>query len=406
MNYQTHTFANGIRLIHRQVPNMVAHFGILMNTGSRDEKPAQHGMAHLVEHMLFKGTKKRKAYHILSRMEDAGGEINAYTTKEETAVYTSFMKEDYERSIELLSDILNNSVFPENELLKEKEVIIDEINSYLDNPSEQIFDDFEEKLFHAQAIGRNILGTSASLGKTNRKGLTDFFQQNYHTDEMVLSSVGDISFPLLIRLVEKYFGKVPGKSRPENRIAITETTPFANKVEKNTYQAHFIIGNLAYPLLDERRIPLHLLNNILGGPGLNTRLNMTLREKNGLSYHAESHYNPYSDTGVFCVYFSSEKQKMDKSLNVVLQEFKKLREKKLGSLQLHKAKKQLLGQIAIAAENHENLLLTMAKSLLVFNRFDSMEEIAAKIEMISDSQLLGIANEIFREEHLSHLIFI
>jgi len=376
-----------------------------MNTGSRDEKADQHGIAHLVEHMLFKGTKKRKAYHIISRMEDAGGEINAYTTKEETAIYTSFMKQDYERSVELLFDILYDSVFPENELLKEKEVIIDEINSYLDNPSEQIFDDFEEQLFHSQAIGRNILGSSESLKKIHRKDIIDFTGIYYPTDELVICSVGNISFKKLVRLVGKYFGKVPGKSRTENRVAISDTSPCSNKLEKNTHQVHFIIGNLAYPLHDERRIPLHLLNNILGGPGLNTRLNMTLREKNGLSYHAESHYNPYSDTGVFCVYFSSEKQKMDKSLKVVLGEFKKLRDKKLGSQQLHKAKKQLLGQIAIAAENHENLMLNMAKSFLVFNRFDSLEEIASKIEKISNSQLLGIANEIFQEDHLSQLIF-
>ena len=385
---------------------MVAHLGVLVNAGSRDEQEEEHGMAHLVEHILFKGTTRRKAYHIISRMEDVGGEINAYTTKEETALYTSFMKQDYERGIELLHDIIDHSFCPEKELAREKEVIIDEINSYLDNPSEQIFDDYEEQLFRDQPIGRNILGTPASLGGIGRSGVLDFIGAHYRRDKLVIASVGDISFEKLTGLVGKYFGTGSIAASARERVPAREVSPFYNKVDKNTHQVHYILGNTAYPLHDEQRIPLHLLNNILGGPGLNTRLNMTLREKNGLSYHAESHYSPYSDTGVFCVYFSSEKDKMDKSLKAVFREFKKLKEQKMGTLQLHRAKKQLMGQIAISSENHENLMLTMAKSFQVFDRFDSLEETAEKIYAITETRLLEIANEVFREDALSHLVFV
>ena len=406
MDYEAYQLANGIRLIHTRVPNLVAHMGLIMGTGSRDELELEHGMAHFFEHMVFKGTRKRKAYHILSRLEDVGGEINAYTTKEETCVYASFMKEDYARAMELLQDILFHSAFNEKEIGREKEVIIDEINSYFDSPGELIFDDFEEQLYTGQSIGRNILGSPKSLAGFKQEDLLRFVSNNYHSDEMVICSVGNISFPRLKKGIEKYFSQVPFKSRNQQRQGIQPYDPTSITLQKDTYQAHCIIGNLAYDLNDERRIGLHLLNNIIGGPGLNTRLNLSLREKNGYSYHTESHYSPYSDTGVLSVYFSSDKSKLEQSNKVVIREFSKLREKKLGTLQLSRAKRQLMGQIAISAENHETLMLSMAKSYLVYNKFDDLNEIGKKIDRITAEEILEIANEVLDNAKLSSLTFI
>ncbi len=406
MDNETYQLANGILLVHVRVPNLVAHLGVLMGTGSRDELDHEHGLAHLIEHMTFKGTRKRKAYHIISRLEDVGGEINAYTTKEETCVYASFMKEDYGRALELLHDILFHSTFTQKELMREKEVIIDEINSYFDSPGELIFDDFEEQLYKGQSIGRNILGSPKSLSGFTQKDLLRFVDNNFHTDEMVICSVGNISFPRLKKVIERHFCQVPIKLRNQKRPGILSYDPSSQSMQKDTYQAHCIIGNLAYDLNDERRIGLHLLNNILGGPGLNTRLNMTLREKNGYSYHTESHYSPYSDTGILSVYFSGDKSKLERSKKVVSREFAKLREKKLGTLQLSKAKRQLLGQIAISAENHETLMLSMAKSYLVYNKFDSLKEIGEKIDRITAEEIQDIANDVLEQAKLSSLTYL
>jgi predicted Zn-dependent peptidase len=406
MDYEAYQMANGIRVILARVPNLVAHMGLIMGTGSRDELEPEHGMSHLIEHMVFKGTRKRKAYHIISRLEDVGGEINAYTTKEETCVYASFMKEDYGRAMELLHDILFHSTFNQKELGREKEVIIDEINSYFDSPGELIFDDFEELLYKDQSIGRNILGSPTSLAGFKQEDLLRFVNNNYPTDEMVICSVGNISFPRLKKGIEKYFGQVSFKSRNQNRQHILPYHPSSLKLHKDTYQAHCTIGNLAFDLNDERRIGLHLLNNMIGGPGLNTRLNLTLREKNGYSYHTESHYSPYSDTGVLSIYFTGDKSKLERSQKVVMREFAKLREKRLGTLQLSRAKRQLLGQIAISAENNETLMLSMAKSYLVYNKFDDLNEIGKKIDRITAEEILEISNEVLDKEKLSSLTYI
>ena len=406
MNYETFTLDNGIRLIHSRTNSYGAHMAILMNTGSRDEKDDEHGMAHLVEHLLFKGTKKRKAFHIISRLEDVGGDINAYTSKEETCVYASFLKSDYARAAELMQDILFHSAFPVKELKKEKDIIIDEINSYLDDPADLIFDEFEEHLFNGHPIGRNILGTIESLGKIERPHILKFLNDNYATSEMVICSVGNISFNRWLNIIRKYFGDIPAKSRKRQRIKIKDLAPGNITQEKNTFQIHALTGARAYQVLDERRITLHLLNNILGGPGLNSRLNMTLRERNGYSYQTESHYSPYSDTGVLNVYFSCDKSKLNQCRDVVSRELSKLRNQRLGLLQLLKAKKQLIGQVALASENHESLTLSMAKSYLIFNKFESTEEIKKKIDDISADQILEAANDILDESKLFSLTYI
>jgi predicted Zn-dependent peptidase len=405
MDLLFHTLDNGIRLVHYRIPGLVAHCGLIINTGSRDETGAEHGMAHFIEHMLFKGTKKRKAYHILSRLEDVGGELNAYTTKEETAVHASFLKEDYERSVELIKDIVFNSVFPEKEIAKEKDVIIEEINSYLDNPAELIFDDFEELIFFNQPIGRNILGTPESVKSFSQKMITDFISNNYNTNQMIFCSVGNISDDKILKLFKTYFDDIPAQKRTERSYVGWTYKPDSITKKMDTFQNHCIIGNIAYNLKDKRRMGMFLLNNILGGQGLNSRLNLSLREKNGLAYNVESSYNPYCDTGIFSIYFGTDSHLLDKSISIAMAELKKLRTTKLGTIQLSKAKSQIKGYLARGYENHESLMLSLGKSILVFNTIDSIEIICGKIDKVTASDLLETANDIFEPSRLSTLIY-
>jgi predicted Zn-dependent peptidase len=405
MDYESYQLFNGIRIIHKFIPNMVSHCGIIINAGSRDENSAEHGLAHFIEHVIFKGTKKRRAHHILARLEDVGGEINAYTTKEETCVYTSFMYKDYERAIELLTDIVFHSVFPDKELEREKEIVYDEINSYKDSPSELIFDDFDELLFRNNPMGRNILGTKKTVRSFSREKINRFITNNYKTDEIVISSVGNIKFNRLIQLINKHFADIPANTGRKNRKLLSSYSPERHELKKRTYQTHCVIGNLAYSLKHENRLGMYLLNNLLGGPGLSSRLNMSLREKNGYSYNTESNYTPYSDTGAFSVYFGTDKHNLDKSMNLVLKEFRKLRDVKLGIAQLTKAKRQLIGQIAISSENYENHMLSMGKGFLIYNRVDSFPEIAKKIENLTSAKLLEIANDVLDDRYMSHLIY-
>lgn len=405
MDYESFQLHNGIRIIHKYIPNLVAHCGIIINAGSRDEMPNEHGLAHFIEHVIFKGTKKRKAHHILARLEDVGGEINAYTTKEETCVYTSFMHKDYERAVELLTDIVFHSVFPQKELEREKEIIIDEINSYKDSPSELIFDDFDEIIFKHNPMGRNILGTRKTVRSFTRKHIDRFVSKNYKTDEIVISSVGNIKFNKLLRLINKYVSDIPLNTGKHSRPVLENYVPEKSVMRKRTYQTHCVMGNMAYSLNHENRLGMYLLNNLLGGPGLSSRLNMSLREKNGYSYNTESNYTPYSDTGIFSVYFGTDKHNMDKSMNLVLREFKKLRDVKLGTAQLAKAKRQLIGQIAISSENFENHMLSIGKGYLIYYKVDSFPAIAAKIDNLSAGHLLEIANEVLDESRISYLIY-
>lgn len=405
MDIFTHTLANGIRIIHHPTVSPVGYCGLIINTGSRDEKEDEHGMAHFIEHVIFKGTKKRKTYHILSRIDDVGGELNAYTAKEETCIYASFLKQDFDRAIELLHDITFNSTFPARELEKEKEVIIDEINSYKDNPSDLIIDDFEELVFKDDPMGRNILGTPETLEKFSRNDIERFMANNYHTDQMVICAVGEITPTRLFKMATKYFGSVAPNLRTAERPAIKPYQPQRLEKKMDTFQSHIAIGNVAYDLNSPLRPGLLLLNNILGGPGMNSRLNMSLRERNGIAYNIESIYSPYYGTGVFSIYFGTDEENINRSLNIVYRELKKLREKALGKLQLHNAQRQLKGQITISSENKESLMLSIGKSYLLYNRVDTLEEIYSKIDALTASDLLSIANEVFDESKLSHLIY-
>jgi len=401
----TYRLKNGIRLIHRPNSSEVAHFGLLAHTGTRDENPEEHGMAHFMEHMFFKGTAKRSPFQIISRLEDVGGEINAYTTKEETALYASFLKQDYLRAMELIQDIFLHSSFPEKEREKEAEVILSEIQGYEDSPSELIFDRAEELLFPDHSIGRNILGTEESLGKFRNGALKKFRAENYATEEVVLSLVGDISFKKFCRAAEKYFGDIPQKSRSRKRSKPVSVSAKKQSERRNAYQKHCMLVGPAYSLPDPKRLQLYLLNNILGGPGMNSRLNMALRERRGYSYSAESHYAPYTDTGVMMIYFSCDNDKFGRSMQVTREEIRKLRTSLITDKRLSHARKQLMGQLAISYENNEHLMLTSAKRYLVFNQVDDLEAIRKNLELITSGMLRDTANEIMNSDKLNTLIF-
>lgn len=406
MEFEIHTFGNGIRLVHKRVDSPVAHCGVIIDTGSRDEEENDHGMAHLVEHMLFKGTSKRRAYHILSRMEDVGSEINAYTTKEETCIYSTFFKDYYSRALDLISDIIFNSTYPLKEFEKERDVIIDEINSCKDSPTEMIFDEFEENAFDGNSIGHSILGEEKYLKSFTRDDILRFVRNNYHTDEMVISSVGSIPFDKLVKLSERYFGNQPAKLQKKARTFNDKYKAFNKTVERKTYQVHCVMGNLAYNIRDEKRYALYLLNNLLGGPGLNSRLNMSLREKNGYAYNVDSTYHAYSDTGIINIYFGTDKTDLKKSIRTVDRELNRLKKQPLSRLQLLKAKKQLTGNIAISSEINENMMFSMGKSMLVFNQVDTLQMITEKIESMTSDLLTEVANEIFNPDKISYLIYV
>ena len=350
MAYSTFTLPSGLRIIHTTSPTNVAYCGFAVDTGTRDELPQEQGMAHFVEHLIFKGTHKRKAWHILNRMENVGGDLNAYTNKEETVIYSAFLKEHFDRAAELLADIVFHSLFPSNEIEKEVEVIIDEIQSYEDSPAELIFDDFEELIFPDHPLGRNILGNPELLRKFTSEDAQHFVHRHYQPQNMVFFVQGNIPFSKVIRTLEKVTAEIP----PWHEEKQVRTQPAAYQprqltLHKDTHQAHVMIGGRGYHAYDERRTGLYLLNNILGGPGMNSRLNVSLREKKGLVYNVESNLTSYTDTGTFCIYFGCDPHDTAHCISLVHKELKKIRDKALTSLQLHAAKKQIIGQIGVPA---------------------------------------------------------
>lgn len=397
---------NGLRGIHQQIDDAdVSHFGITIKAGSRDELDDEMGLAHFIEHSIFKGTKKRKTFHILSRLDAVGGEINAYTTKEETCIYGSFLNVYYDRAIELIADILFDSVFPDVEIDKEKDVIIDEINSYLDNPSDLIFDDFEDLIFEGHPIGRNILGTEQSVNSFNRNSILKFIKRNYLVENTVFSSVGNIPLDKLRKLCFKYLNREFSKDILPERVGFNTYLKKDIRLKKDTHQVHCLIGTVAYDIHSDKRSGLILLNNVLGGLGLNSRLNLNIREKYGLTYSIESNYTSYSDTGLFSVYFNGEKKSTERIVKLIQKEFRVFREKKMGVNQLHQAKQQLKGHIALAQENRVGLMQALGKSLLYFNTVETNKEIFSRIDKITSEEILEIANEILIDDNMTTLIY-
>lgn len=405
MSFHRHQLENGIRIVHKKTTGAVAHCGLIIKGGSRDEAEQEQGLAHFIEHVIFKGTSKRKAYHILSRMEDVGGELNAFTTKEETCIYSSFMPEYYSRALELLSDITFNSIFPKKELEKEKIVVLDEINYYKDNPSELIFDEFEEQVFSNHSLGKNILGTPKHIQSFDKKMIEDFMHKNYLTHEIIISSVGNISMSKLIKVIENHFANIPKKDLKREENTFSNYRKKEIEVERKGFQSHCILGTEAYGVNHPKKTALILLNNILGGPGMNSRLNLAIREKYGFTYSIESNYTSYSDTGIFSIYLASDNDKMNKSIKLAKRELIKFCEKPLGTLQLKKAKQQLIGQIAIGQESEVNLMLAMGKSMLLYNKVDTFELVKNKIENVTSEELVNVANEVFNLDNLSSLIY-
>lgn len=406
MEFEQLTFPNGLQLIHQHRPGVeVSHCGLLINAGSRDEKEDEQGLAHFIEHSLFKGTKNRKAFHVLSRLDVVGGELNAYTSKEETAIYASFVSRHFERAIELIADIAFHSTYPEKEIAKEKDVIIDEIHSYLDSPGEQIFDDFEEQIFGAHPVGRNILGTVDSVRSFRQQHILDFVKNRYRTDQMVLASVGNISFKKVKQFAEKYFAPISNIGEAFDRQPFLDYKPTHREVKRNTHQVHYMLGAPAYPFDHDKKRGLVLLNNYLGGPGMNSRLNLNIREKHGIAYNIESNYQPYTDTGLFSIYLGTDTAMFNRSKRLLKSELRKLREKKLGTAQLHQAKQQLIGHIALAQESGATLMLALGKSALLYDKVDTTEEVFRQIESITASDMLEIANEVFDEKLLSSLTY-
>ncbi len=403
--YERHNLTNGIRLIHKRVKSPVAHFGIIINTGSRDELEHEQGIAHFIEHTVFKGTIRRKSFHILNRLDSVGADMNAYTTKEETCLYASFLKEHLHRTVELFADISQNATFPAREIEKEKDVIIDEINSYRDNPSEEIFDEIEEVVFANSTLGRNILGTKERVENIRRSHIFRFIKRTYHTDQIVICSVGDIDFRTIVKLSERYFGSILPSSRGFLREKPINYQPITVIKPKAQFQAHCILANEAYGADHPKRTTLYLLNNILGGPALNSRLNLGIREKYGFCYNLESNYTIYSDTGIVSIYLGTDFEYLDKTIHLVQKELQKLREKRLGTVQLHAAQNQIKGQIAISNDNNVNEMIGMGKSMLFYDNIEDLSVIYNKIDEIDSSMLLEVANEIFDPTKLSSLIY-
>ena len=405
MQYNEYTLPNGLRIIHEPTLSKVSYCGFAIDAGTRDEAENEQGMAHFVEHLIFKGTEKRKAWHILNRMENVGGDLNAYTNKEETVVYAAFLTEHLERALELLGDIVFHSTFPQHEIEKETEVIIDEIHSYEDNPSELIFDDFEDMIFRNHPLGRNILGKPDLLRSFRTEDVLSFTRRFYQPGNMVFFVQGQYDFKKIVRLAEKHLADVPAVTVDNQRVPPPLYVPERLVVSKDTHQAHVMIGSRGYNAYDDKRTALYLLNNILGGPGMNSKLNVSLRERRGLVYNVESNLTSYTDTGAFCIYFGTDIEDMDTCLKLTYKELKRMRDVKMTSSQLAAAKKQLIGQIGVASDNFENNALGMAKTYLHYHKYESSEVVFKRIETLTAEQLMEVANEMFAEEYLSTLIY-
>ncbi|WP_345952081.1 pitrilysin family protein [Mucilaginibacter sp. PAMB04274] len=405
MDYQVHTLPNGIRLLYKHAATNITHTCFVINAGARDEQPHKDGLAHFIEHLLFKQTERRNTNQILNRLELVGADLNAYTTKEYTCIHASLLKQHLERTLDLFEDIIFHSTFPEEELIKERSVILDEIASYQDQPEEAIQDDFEGMLFKGHALGNNILGTEESVNQLDREDIAGFIASTYNTHEMVFAVIGDYDFNKLIKLAEKYLGVVPANTSAKVRQKPGKPKGELLRFQKPISQTHGVIGSLAYDSAHQHKSGLLLVNNLLGGMGMSSRLNLEIREKHGIAYTIESNYTPLTDTGIFSIYFGTDEEKAAKAMKLIHKELKKLRDNKLGALQLHQAKQKFIGQIALAEENRLSLIISMAKSLVDFNCIDTLQQVFDKIDIVTAEQILEITNEVFDKASLLTLLF-
>ncbi|MBR4871873.1 MAG: insulinase family protein [Alistipes sp.] len=401
--FETYTLSNGIRGIHRQVRSGVAHCALVVNAGCRDELKGEYGIAHFAEHALFKGTERRRAYQVNCRLENLGGELNAYTTKEDTTLHATVLRRDFQRAVELIADVIFRSSFPDKELRKEREVIADEINSYKDSPSERIYDDFEDLIFRGSELGHNILGSKASIARFDSAALHRFVERTYTTDQMVFSSIGNFSVATARAVAERYLGCVAPTERGFVRQQPLAYEPFDVHLARHTHQAHGIIGTRGYSISDERRLPLALLVNILGGPSANSLLNIELREKRGLSYNVEATYTPYSDCGIVGIYFSSDHDNMSQCVELIEQKVAMLAKEVISPRRLAIAKRQFVAQMAISMESNEGYMLGAGKSYLLYKDIDTLEEAYKKVMGITAEQIMAVAEDSLG--HLSRLVY-
>ena len=415
MKYNTYTLDNGLRIIHLPSDSKVVYCGYQINAGTRDEEPGEEGLAHFCEHVTFKGTERRKAWHILNCLESVGGDLNAYTNKEGTVYYAAILKEHIARAVDLLSDIVFHSTYPQQEIDKEVEVICDEIESYNDSPAELIYDEFENILFKGNSLGHNILGTAEQVRQFTTEDALRFTRKLYRPDNAVFFAYGDIDFKKLVTLLKRSVGseelRVKNEefnSREEERMKGEESnSPKGQTIvmEKHTHQAHVMIGTQAYDVNDDRRMPLYLLNNILGGPGMNAKLNLALREHNGLVYTVESTMVAYGDTGTWSIYFGCDEHDVKRCLRLVRKELDKFIEKPLSDAQLRAAKKQIKGQIGVACDNRENFALDFGKSFLHYGWEKNVDRLYEQVDAITAQQMQAVAQELFDEHRLTTLIF-
>ena len=447
MKYNTYTLDNGLRIIHLPSDSQVVYCGYQINAGTRNEEPGEEGLAHFCEHVTFKGTERRKAWHILNCLESVGGDLNAYTNKEGTVYYSAILKEHIARAVDLLSDIVFHSVYPQAEIDKEVEVICDEIESYNDSPAELIYDEFENILFKGSPLGHNILGTAEQVRAFKTEDALRFTRKLYRPDNAIFFAYGDIDFKKLVKLIQKALGECPkgrelvcsadcksAETPTEERIA--EETPTGETpteemeagdanhkvqsskfnvqskvagqtivMQKNTHQAHVMIGTRAYDVNDDRRMPLYLLNNMLGGPGMNAKLNLALREHNGLVYTVESTMVAYGDTGTWSIYFGCDEHDVKRCLRLVRKELDKFMQKPLSDAQLKAAKKQIKGQIGVACDNRENFALDFGKSFLHYGWEKNVDRLYEQVDEITAAQIQAVAQELFDKDRLTTLIF-
>ena len=412
MKYNTYTLDNGLRIIHLPSDSQVVYCGYQINAGTRNEEPGEEGLAHFCEHVTFKGTERRKAWHILNCLESVGGDLNAYTNKEGTVYYSAILKEHIARAVDLLSDIVFHSVYPQAEIDKEVEVICDEIESYNDSPAELIYDEFENILFKGSPLGHNILGTAEQVRAFTTEDALRFTQKLYRPDNAIFFAYGDIDFKKLVRLLQRALAddesvvKLAEEKLPKNYPSVGDGIAGQTIVmQKNTHQAHVMIGTRAYDVNDDRRMPLYLLNNMLGGPGMNAKLNLALREHNGLVYTVESTMVSYGDTGTWSIYFGCDEHDVKRCLRLVRKELDKFMQKPLSDAQLKAAKKQIKGQIGVACDNRENFALDFGKSFLHYGWEKNVDRLYEQVDEITAAQIQAVAQELFDKDRLTTLIF-
>ena len=413
MKYNTYTLDNGLRIIHLPSDSQVVYCGYQINAGTRNEEPGEEGLAHFCEHVTFKGTERRKAWHILNCLESVGGDLNAYTNKEGTVYYSAILKEHIARAVDLLSDIVFHSVYPQAEIDKEVEVICDEIESYNDSPAELIYDEFENILFKGSPLGHNILGTAEQVRAFKTEDALRFTRKLYRPDNAIFFAYGDIDFKKLVKLIGRALAD-DDSVEPENYPSVgPKNYPSMGKeiagktivMQKNTHQAHVMIGTQAYDVNDDRRMPLYLLNNMLGGPGMNAKLNLALREHNGLVYTVESTMVAYGDTGTWSIYFGCDEHDVKRCLRLVRKELDKFMQKPLSDAQLKAAKKQIKGQIGVACDNRENFALDFGKSFLHYGWEKNVDRLYKQVDEITAAQIQAVAQELFDKNRLTTLIF-